>query len=294
MVGMVMIELLRSKTESLTARCFINRVFPDLHAALHAYSSELLQHFLTAVEPKYCKEFHVVFSGRLVQAALGEEGQLILRNPTLIPIQIVGMLIGGIIGVNIPRRDGMSAAYSWAFINFAFMNLTSIIGHSLGTPGSSLWSFGISLDVSFTGASCICLILAALNSRKLVQSSPAAIRAIAPVCIVAVLVNSYTINLPFVSEMMYLGNLLVASLFLLWHYTTSYWREPNFISYLAFAGGGAILALSAIVFEHRLCDITTGAYTSVPAVFLGCCAMFLSVFLFSFNLEAQKDKKKGE
>lgn len=288
---MISMQLLHSKVHSFNLECFIRGVFPDAYSLLETYASTFFAQSIKAQEGNKCSEFNVVMTGRLVNLVYGEGEKLIFRNPSLLPLQLVGMLLGLVVGAAINRSDGMSAAYAHAFFNFAGMNIASIIGHCLAHPSSTLWQFGIDVDVAFTGASCICLILAALNSRGMFRSSRSSICLIAPVCIAIMLLNTHFWGLPFMSEVMYLGTLTIAAAVLFWHYSTTYYQHPQFSSYMSIALAGVLIGACGILFEHNLCRVSFGSYSSISAVFLACCIGFISVYFFAFDMEASKLRK---
>ena len=270
---------------------FLRDVFPDLFAAVQYKAGGVIYNFIRAGEGHQCYEFNVVVTGKFAEY-FSADGNLIFRNPTLLPIQVVGMLMGLVIGSAIDKSDGMSAAYSHAFWNFAGMNLFSVIGHSIGHPKSATWQFGVDVDVAFTGASCICLLLAALSSQGIIKIAPSLVQFVAPVCIIVVLFNTHFFMLPFVSELMYLGNLNVAVIVLFWHYLNMYGSHPSFWSFMLPGIFGILILVGGIVFEDTLCRLSTGAFSSICAVFLACCAGFMSVYLFAFKLEAKRILKQ--
>lgn len=255
---------------------------------LETASASMFNYFIRAPVGHACREYNVVLTGNW----LNLQEDVVFRNPTLFPIQVVGMLIGLIIGVSINKSDGMSAAYSHAFLNFAGMNIFSILGHCIGHPKSAVWRFGIDIDVAFTGASCICLVLAALNSKRVLSSSARSVRLVAPACILIILWNTHIRVIPFLPELMYLGNLAVAFLVLFWHYTSSYYQSPNYFAYISLGAIGLLIAVIGAVFENKLCRLSTGVFSSICAVFFGCCVAFMSVYFFAFELEAKKVKEK--
>ena len=289
---MVSMQLVHSKLHSFNLECFIRGVFPDVYSLLEENATTFFAQYIKAQDGHKCSEFNVVMTGRLVNLLYGEGESLIFRNPSLLPLQLVGMLLGLVVGAAINRSDGMSAAYSHAFMNFAGMNIASIIGHCLAQPSTIIWQFGIDVDVAFTGASCICLILAALNSRGVCRSSQCSIRLIAPVCIGFMLLNTHFLRFSFMSELMYLGNLNIAAAVLFWHYSTMYYQHPQFSSYMSIALVAVLIGVSGILFEHNLCRVSFGSYSSISAAFLACCVGFISVYCFAFDMEADKLRKK--
>lgn len=292
MARSIVLRLVKSKVYGLNLECFLRDCFPDLFHVLQTSFTRIFLLVVQATDTNKCNEFNLVLTGKYIDWSLGHGSGISFRNPSLLPIQLVGMLMGLIIGFSIDRNDGMSLSYAYAFLNFAGMNIASILAHSLTEPHSALWKLSIDVDVAFTGASSICLVLAALNSRQIVKTPRSIICLIAPTCIAVMLLNSLIVHLPFVAEFMYLGNVHLSVIVLFWHYTASYSSHAEYLSNMFIGFAGICIAGTGIFFEDAFCRITTGAYTSVSAVFLGCCVAFLSVFKFAFQIESKKIKSK--
>lgn len=76
-----------------------------------------------------------------------------LRNPTLLPIQLLGLLIGSYGALKIKK----SISGSYAFLFFALMNLSSIICHNISQKYSTVWEISRIFDIIFTGSSSLSL-----------------------------------------------------------------------------------------------------------------------------------------
>jgi hypothetical protein len=94
---------------------------------------------------------------------------VVVRNPTLLPVQAAGFLIGavGALVLLARHRGGPSAwsqslCWSFALAWFAVMNATSVWAHAIFEPRTPSYEFWLALDVIATGLSSSNLILGCL------------------------------------------------------------------------------------------------------------------------------------
>ena len=308
---------------------FVSDFFPDAHALTVKYVAPLLQRHVgvplemcAAVEPSVLVDVPPVMA-RLassvtavlaasssaaaaaqntgsIGADTGAAMQVLVRNPTLLPIQLTGIALG-LVGwfafrqraeerVDWSRQFRAMRSLAWAFLFFAAMNATSIGAHNLCARGSFAWESFRLFDLAFTGASSLCLACV-----------PFAVPHIAHVGIVFATLG-YTIlgdstrplrGWPFTAELVYIGAMLVATV-LLGVRLHRIGRGFNFDYAICLTGLAIILA--AIPLDHQLCALAAavgggGRLTAVHLVFFGCDVVFFGLLRYGLDAPAQVRKR---
>ena len=96
---------------------------------------------------------------------------VVVRNPTLLPVQAAGFLVGtvGAFVLLVVQRGALgtsdwsqSLCWSFALAWFAVMNATSVWAHAIFEPKTPSWEFWLAFDVIATGLSSSNLILGSL------------------------------------------------------------------------------------------------------------------------------------
>lgn len=129
-----------------------------------------------------------------------------IRNPTLLPIQMLGMIIGLYAAFTLKRNT----SWFYAFLFFGCMNLTSIFCHNLSKQYSALWELSRILDIIFTGASSLSLpFLVNHLSHKTHMFLFGLLFAFGIICDYS-MVDEYTI--PFTAEIIYLLLMIIGSI----------------------------------------------------------------------------------
>ncbi len=314
---------------------FVSDFFPDAHALTVKYVAPLLQRHVgvplemcAAVEPSVLVDIpplvaRLASSATAVLAAsssaatsavaaaaaaaentgsTGATMQVLLRNPTLLPIQLTGIALG-LVGwfafrqraeerVDWSRQFRAMRSLAWAFLFFAAMNATSIGAHNLCARGSFAWEAFRLFDLAFTGASSLCLACV-----------PFAVPHIAHVGIMFATLG-YTIlgdstrplrGWPFTAELVYIGAMLVATV-LLGLRLHRIGRGCNFDYAICLAGLAIILA--AIPLDHQLCALAEavgggGRLTAVHLVFFGCDVVFFGLLRYGLDAPALVRKRGG-
>ena len=126
-----------------------------------------------------------------------------LRNPTLVPLQILGMIIGLGLSLRIRGNEYWAAAFRF----YGLMNFVSLFAHSVFAPPTPLWKLFAVLDVALTGASAVCLLMSRFSvsgDTWLVATSTLVITAVGSAH-----------QVPFISEFVYIGLTLLAAAVLL-------------------------------------------------------------------------------
>jgi len=133
---------------------FVGDFFPDLHALLYSHGAPLLQRYagITGDDLVACNDvteptLSIAYPSALPFASylnVDETHTLLLRNPSLLPTQLVGIAIGALGFVllyrqfrawadDYKRRPNRRAqrTFAFAFLFFACMNATSVVAHNL-------------------------------------------------------------------------------------------------------------------------------------------------------------------
>ena len=261
---------------------FLRDCFPDFHHVANSYTQSLFFKYI-GTNADVCPEIKFAVS---YSDFFGKE--IIIRNPTLLPFQILGAIVGLYGYIVIRGINSLSVAYSYAFLNFCLMNISSIFAHNFYRAYSENWHRAIDIDVSFTCASCLCLILVAISSYIQIKN-PFFIKILTPICVLL----RYFVKLPFVAEIMYLGALMVACISLFIRYYTLFRSTKQCWINFMIAAIGVGIFLHGISFERNICEASNNTYSSISAVFFGCSVAFIAVLLF-YKLEIQlflKSKK---
>ena len=253
---------------------FISECFPDLYQLLQSFPV-IFDNYFGADAAAVCTEQIITlsFQDSVFQSVFGTSFQI--RNVSLLPCQLLGILIGLGGYHHISRMDPLSLSYSHALLNFGAMNFSSIFAHNIFEPHSQYWTVAISVDVAFTCASCLCLLFIVSNGLGMTVPSYI-IRYMSAACIAFRLSTTK----PFVAELMYLGMLGAAGALLFAYYSYNYFRSRNFFVTMSFGIFGIIMPVCAIHFEKELCSLTVDLFNSIVAVFFGCSIAFISIILF--------------
>jgi hypothetical protein len=265
---------------------FISECFPDLYKLLQIFPS-IFEAYFTADSATVCveKSVEISFHDSLFESCFGSS--LLIRNISLLPFQLLGLLIG--IGgyYKIKRTDPLSLSYSHALLNFGAMNFSSIFAHNIFEPHSRYWALAVAVDVAFTCASCLCLLFIVSNGfginvpRNIIRYTSAA-------CIAFRL----STEMPFIAELMYLGTLGVAGVLLFAYYSYKYFHSREYISAMSFGIFGISMSMLAIHFEKEVCNLTADLFNSIVAVFFGCSIAFISILLF-YRLDKNPPSSSG-
>lgn len=234
-------------------------------------------------------------------------GRLSLRNPWLLPSQLLGVVVGSVGAARLLRLRPLRLRYASAYLAHALlffcgMNLTSVAAHALLPRGSVSWVVFACLDVAFTGSASAAVIMAAIlpPPASATGAAAAAVRcAHALVLALSLSAAGAVLQLPWVPEAVYLGTTVLAVV------TTAHakllpeagallqellagreskagdGRRPR-VAALAVGAGGAALMLACLPLDAWLCA-TFGhpALSTVPLLFLGSDLAFLALVLLA-------------
>jgi hypothetical protein len=304
---------------------FVSDFFPDAHALTVKYVAPLLRRHVgvplemcVAAEPSVLVDLPpaVARLASSVTAALatsssaasnigadaGAAMQMLVRNPTLLPIQLTGIALG-LVGwfafrqcaeerIEWSRQFRAMRSLAWAFLFSAAMNATSIGAHNLCSRGSFAWEAFRLFDLAFTGASSLCLACV-----------PFAVPHIAHVGIMFATIG-YTIlgdstrplhGWPYTAELVYIGAMFVATV-LLGLRLHRIGRGFNFDYAICLTGLAIILV--AIPLDHQLCALSAavgggGRLTAVHLVFFGCDVVFFGLLRYGLDAPVQVRKRGG-
>lgn len=131
--------------------------FFDFFPTLWTFLNVHLPHLWAALQPLHilrtCPELHATHLAALAPW-LGR-----LRNPTLLPIQLLGLAVGLDGAQRLLAQPAPRTVYwGYSFLYFGLMNATSLVCHALTPRGTALWRLFAALDVAATGASSLCLL----------------------------------------------------------------------------------------------------------------------------------------
>ncbi|KAJ3318323.1 hypothetical protein HDV06_000556 [Boothiomyces sp. JEL0866] len=199
-------------------------------------------------------------------------GDFQIRNYSLLPMQLLGLIIGLYGSRIIRKRENRFVAWRWAFWYFGFMNLTSIVCHNFATKYSLLWEVFRLLDLVFTGASSLCLAFEALHNFVPAVFCPLAF----PVLLALGYYGDFTgKSIPFTAEFIYIGLMVIATLVLIPQLDNIGKRGSS----VAISGLGIILA--SIPTDGLFCNASNGLYSAVHILFLGCDLTFVGFYILS-------------
>lgn len=187
---------------------------------------------------------------------------LVIRNYTLLPIQLIGLFVGLYGAFKLQHVQ----SWSWAFLYFSGMNLTSILCHNLSQKYSQIWIISRLLDVVFTGASSLCLVCTSIRVPRFIH----------PLIFVLLLFLNYMLpGVQFLSEFTYIGTIFMATMIVgprlnkIGKSRVGYWLSLF---------GLAIIAASLLL-DSFLCSKFGGLVASIHLVFLGCDVAFLGLLI---------------
>lgn len=210
-----------------------------------------------------------------------------LRWPLLMPLALVGVFLGAAGFAHFARAQRCFLSY--AMLYYSAMNVAALLSHCLSEPGTRLKQFWISLDVSFTGASAVCLALATFDS---VEYAPVSQRFKAKWArMLFVLLLFIVLRLPsqFVNEWVYLGTIFVAALCVLGNNLS---RKPTGSrqGWMLLAAFSALAAITGLVGDKYLCRSFGSWLNYVHVLFLSCNFAFYSIWQMYQQGSRQHDK----
>jgi hypothetical protein len=242
---------------------FVLDFFPGLHRILYRIAEQVDYELVTC------------HGEEIVQEAFGQQ----IRNTTLLPTQLAGLVIG-IYGSMIVSRNA-SKSWFWAMLYFAGMNLTSIFCHNLTEKYTIEWKVFRLLDIVFTGASAGCLLFSQLRLPSIFNL----------LIFPALLIFNYKYDfgegaIAFVPEFTYIGMMLIAVLFLL--------PKLQKISTSKLGYGSSIIGLLLLIIglpiDSILCEYSTQV-SSVHLIFLGSDFAMLGLSLLASTSSEVLEKK---
>ena len=296
---------------------FMSDFFPSWLALMEAHTPTLWARLQPPALAERCAEHSLALS-------LPGGAQLTLRNPTLLPFQLLGMWVGLAGTARLrrlqPARQRRQHAYlQRALVFFAAMNATSIICHVIFPRKSVPWLASKVLDVAFTGASSACVLLQVLAPAPHTAAEAATRAAHALVLALSVEAAGELLQLAWVPEAVYLGTTLLATV------ATAYSvllpamlalargsgsgianRTRGSAAAAAAAGAvrrqqaqalvaavaGAALIIASLPADAWLCESLGSSVfgTTVHLLFLGCDLAFLGLLLLACAGNAQGAK----
>ncbi|KAJ3253112.1 hypothetical protein HK103_000862 [Boothiomyces macroporosus] len=195
-----------------------------------------------------------------------------IRNYSLLPMQLLGLIIGFYGSRIIRKRERRFVAWRWAFWYFGWMNLTSIICHNFATKYSLVWEIFRILDVVFTGASSLCLTFEPFFNYIPSVFCPLAF----PALLALAYIGDYSgKSIPFTAEFMYIGLMAIATLILLPQLGNIGKRGAS----VAISGVGIILG--GLLTDGLFCNASNGLYSAVHVLFMGCDLIFVGFYILS-------------
>jgi hypothetical protein len=204
-----------------------------------------------------------------------------IRNVPLIPHQIAGILIG-IIGAIRTFRHSESAAWFYAMLFFACMNISSLFCHNIYERKSVEWEFARLLDLVFTGSSALSL----WYTRLIVPS-----HMFSGTFLLLLGYNAkysfLTRPLSWLPELTYIGTMLIA-LFALGRRLTTI-GDSKIGVFLSIAGISTIL--SSLPLDSYFCQFFGSNFSSVHAMFMGSNLSMLGLLVLTLSSEKQKKIK---
>uniref|UniRef100_A0A7S4SFS6 Uncharacterized protein n=1 Tax=Ditylum brightwellii TaxID=49249 RepID=A0A7S4SFS6_9STRA len=236
--------------------------FPDLHKFVQgritpAIGIDVMKIIYPPWLAEQCPELRYMYTlnewrnkGAGHNYTAGEITSITLRNPTLIPMQILGILVGftGALWLllrtkNAPSENNskskdvskttttITQAEHWtqklywpmSFFWFAMMNATSFFAHSIFEPHSPSFKFWVKLDVICTGLSslnlsfgCLCALLWEKSSRRKDRFLYNALNEkclTINICLFSVFIKIGLNSWAWQAETLYMLNIVIASVF---------------------------------------------------------------------------------
>jgi hypothetical protein len=205
-----------------------------------------------------------------------------IRNPSLLPIQLAGILIGikGIIAVSRHQSPG----WWYAMLFFAFMNLSSIFCHNLLAEGR-LQRFFVMLDIVFTGSACTSAILSQFTIPQFMPFS----------VFVILLRTNYMYSfrekiILYLPEMTYIGLLLLACLLLNYPLLTGKFGKGSGILK---ASTGQFIMVAAPALDDYICDYFNSQISAIHLIFVGSNLIMQGLIeLYVSKLKSDRIQKK--
>jgi hypothetical protein len=214
-----------------------------------------------------------------------------IRLPWLIPFCVLGVVVG-LRGFLQLRKQRSTSLFAMAAFFFACMNTAAIHCHCLTWPGAYGHTLSKALDVGFTCASSLHLILAVLDKRqphivKGVDLHRIALR-VAFVAITLAIVSNY-VGMPWINEALYIGTTILAAGALFLYETLDFTTSAPARAWMQFACFGILIGLSGIPLDRRIC------VNHVHLLFLGCDLAFLGVIQYGkicYQYQRMSQKQK--
>uniref|UniRef100_A0A6U0HIJ2 Transmembrane protein n=1 Tax=Helicotheca tamesis TaxID=374047 RepID=A0A6U0HIJ2_9STRA len=225
-------------------------LFPDLHNLLRDNIPSLIRAVNPPRQAEQCPELRYTYhlnntwwwmewdDDSIVESSMiGGITKITLRNPTLMAMQLFGVLIGvgGALWLlllhrskkteNISTKNTQASmihkeqwknTFYWpaAFFWFGMMNATSFFAHSIFEPYTSSHKLWLKFDVMCTGLSCLSLALGsicALWPRACGILSVRHVSAAINICLVSIMTKIGLNSWPWQGETLYLLTLLIAA-----------------------------------------------------------------------------------
>ncbi|EKX40105.1 hypothetical protein GUITHDRAFT_154241 [Guillardia theta CCMP2712] len=243
------------------------------------------------------------------EVELPEERRLYLRNPTLILIQLSGILVG-IVGAlhwfhgSRRRRELVAQTSTWclswswmfSFLWFAAMNASSVLVHSFFEPISPAWRLWLACDVTATG-------MASTNALLAIAPLPQLQGSLTAVTLLNVLLGTIAANLSLLEwswreEMLYVLPTIIAALALslsfLGRVRRSEASRKEIFFFLLMVLTGALPLLLAPLSTPALCSVLGSlVFGLVHLAFLSSVNIYLlMMFWLAAAREGEEEKKR--
>lgn len=273
--------------------------------AIPAHILETHRDYCPEVSHRVVAPFSIFYTHAGSGSSSGDTGHLLLRNPGLLVVEALGILVALVATTSLSRSmhrqrlaSGRSRcdtlAYRSAVLAYLGMNLAAICAHNLFQKYTYEWKVAIDGDVCFTCCSCIYLSIAPLCAsikalRVFVERVNFFVLTIACVLLKTFVLSRF--HLGFSNELMYLGGVAVATLASLAHFLAAHGSRPGgaALVLLVFAACGGIVA-HGVWLEGEWCAATDGLVSSVPLVFAGCLLAMVVITVLHL-LQVQADNK---
>jgi hypothetical protein len=240
---------------------FVTKLFPDLAAVMQQHMPEIWASLFPPALQEACPLQEANYFGKQR-----------LMMPTLIPIALMGVLMG----LKGWRDSSHSLLYQKAFWYFGCMNFSAIICHC-GIPYDSVlkpWAWG--LDVGFTCISSMFLVAAAISGRA--SSTDQLLHQHVPRLPLPLLLFATYGNLqkwPWLNEVMYIGVTGLAVVALLWFEVAKPLpRRNEGRGWIWGCAASALLAVNGIPLDQYFCVALGGHFNHVHMLFAGCVGAF--------------------
>lgn len=219
------------------------------------------------------------FLAFITEITCPEQKILFLRNPALLPIQLTLFIFSLRAFERFYHQKKKVLADGFLF--FAYMNLTSIFAHSIYEKNTFGWHLFLQLDVGFTAASCVSLIINCIYPQCVYSRK---------IGYMLLFICSVFHRVPFLNEFMYLGLLVAAALVQATCHVSELSLSRNIRKLGAFFIGisGLAIAASALFVNGALCQVSSNYFNYVHLVFLGCGISFLGLFFYNIDNEKAK------